>query len=68
MFRMSGKSNLGLDLLVKIFGLSLLIIGIILAYYSSLNQSVVGIGASYFIGSGIILGVLGILLLIVKKE
>ena len=65
---MSEKANLGLELLEKIFGLSLLVIGVILAYYSSLNQSVIGIGNSYFVGSGILLAVLGIILLVVKKE
>jgi hypothetical protein len=66
--KMSKSMMFGISFIEKILGLILLIIGIILTYYTFTNKIVAGLAVPYFISAGILIMITGIILLIVKAE
>ncbi len=65
---MSKKTPIGLTFFEKVFGLVVLLLGIILVYYTNMNLSVAGALAAYSYAAGGLLIVLGGIMIIVKRK
>ncbi|MEM2341550.1 MAG: hypothetical protein QXX94_02835 [Candidatus Bathyarchaeia archaeon] len=68
MSREKGTVMLGLVFLEKILGFILSVVGVILAYYTSINLSGLGAIGYLFLIAGITIAVAGLLLIIAKTE
>ena len=63
---MSDKTPLGLKFGERIFGLLVIILGVVMAYYTNANASAAGVVGSFFIYVGFCLIVIGILFFLMK--
>jgi len=63
---MSRRVALILTVAEKIIGLIMVLMGVALTYYTYTNLSAAGISTFFFIGSGLILVVVGLILIIAK--
>ena len=66
---MSEDTPLGLTIITKIVGLVLIIIGVAIAYYSSdLPAGAISNFSIIFVGIGVVVGVVGFILLLVRGQ
>jgi len=65
---MSKEKLYGLAVAQKIFGIIVMIIGISMSYYTYNNVEAAGLGANFFIATGIALTTLGVVLIIVRTK
>ena len=65
---MSEEGSFGLTVAEKFFGLMLLIIGVLAAYYTFISSQALGAYTGFFGFLGIVLLVLGLILIIAKIE
>jgi sulfite exporter TauE/SafE len=65
---MSKGKVFGLAFAEKIIGIILALIGVALAYYTTINPNAAGMGTNYFIVAGILLVIIGLTLTIVETK
>jgi len=65
---MGGEAPAGLTLMEKIFGLLLIIMGLIAVYYAWQTQGLEHFGLGFFVTFGIVLIALGIFMVLAKAE
>ncbi len=65
---MSGRMAIGLAFFEKLLGIIIAVIGAALAYYTYTSLSAAGEAAFLFIGFGIVLAVLGVVLIVARTS
>ena len=61
---MAEKTVLGIKLAMRLVGIMMTVIGLLMAYYTYFGNSLTGLTFNFFIGIGIFLMVIGVIIII----